>query len=71
MSEPLPAYYADLIPTAAELKLLARLRQLGQARTLAIVDPDSMTLWAARGPEHCNGKHPRTVEEMIIEARNA
>jgi hypothetical protein len=28
MSEPSPVYYADLIPTPAELKLLARLRQL-------------------------------------------
>jgi hypothetical protein len=68
MSEPSPVYYADLIPTAAELKLLARLRQL---RGMCIVDSDSMTLWAARGPEYCNGKRPRTIEEMIIEVRNA
>ena len=68
MTEPSPVYYADIIPTPAELKLLARLRQL---RGMAIVDSDSMTLWAARGPEFCNGKHPRSVEEMIIEARNA
>lgn len=66
MSEPAPVYYADLIPTASELKLLARLRQL---RGMCIVDSDSMTLWAARGPEYCNGKHGKTVEEMIIEAR--
>ena len=68
MTEPAPVYYADLVPTPAELKLLSRLRQL---RGMAIVDSDSMTLWAARGPEHCNGKHPRTVEELIIEARRA
>lgn len=68
MTEPAPVYYADLIPTPAELKLLARLRQL---RGMAIVDSGSMTIWAARGPEYCNGKHAKTVEEMIIEARNA
>lgn len=67
MSEPAPVYYADLAPTPAELKLLARLRQL---RGLCIVDSGSMTLWAARGPEYCNGKHAKTVEEMIIEMRN-
>ena len=68
MTEPSPIYYADLIPTPAELKLLARLRQL---RGMAIIDSDSMTLWAARGPEHCNGKHAPTIEEAIINARNA
>lgn len=68
MTEPSPVYYTDLIPTPSELKLLARLRQL---RGMAIVDSDSMTLWAARGPEYCNGKHAKTVEEMIIDARNA
>lgn len=66
MTEPSPVYYADVIPTKAELKLLARLRQL---RGMAIVDSDSMTLWAARGPEYCNGKHAPTLEESIIEAR--
>lgn len=68
MSEPAPVYYADLTPTPAELKLLARLRQL---RGLCIIDSANMTLWAARGPEYCNGKHAKTVEEMIIDARNA
>ena len=66
MSEPTPVYYADIEPTKAELKLIARLRQL---RGMAIVDSDAMIIWAARGPEHCNGKHAPTVEEMIIEAR--
>jgi hypothetical protein len=68
MGEPAPVYYADLIPTAAELKLLARLRQL---RGMAIVDSDSMTIWCTRGPEYCNGKHAATIEEQIIEVRNA
>lgn len=68
MTEPAPAYYADLIPTPSELKLLARLRKL---RGMAIVDSDSMTLWATNGPEYCNGKHQRTIEEAIIDARNA
>lgn len=67
MSEPSPVYYADLIPTPAELKILARGRQL---KGFAIVDFDSMTIYPCRGPEYCNGKHPRTVEEMIIEARS-
>lgn len=66
MTEPAPAYYADLIPTPSELKLLARLRQIGG---MAIVDSDSMTIWPARGPEYCNGKRPKTVEEMIVEVR--
>jgi len=47
---------AELVPTLPELKLLARLRQL---RGMCIVDSDSMTLWASRGPEYCNGKHPK------------
>lgn len=68
MTEPAPVYYADLTPTPAELKLLARLRQL---RGMCIVDSESMTLWAARGPENCNGKRARSVEEMIVEARRA
>lgn len=68
MPEQAPTYYADLIPTPSELKLLARLRK---HRGMAIVDSDSMTLWAANGPEYCNGKRPKSVEEMIIEARTA
>jgi len=66
MSEPQPVYYADIIPTRSELKLIARLRQL---RGMAIVDSDSMTLWAARGPEYCNGKHAPTLEDEIIAAK--
>lgn len=68
MSEPSPVYYADLIPTKAELKLLARLRK---SRGFYIVDSDSMTLWEAPRPEYCNGRHAATIEESIIEARNA
>lgn len=68
MTEPAPAYYANLVPTPAELKLLARLRQI---RGMAIVDSEGMKIWPARGPENCNGKHQRTIEEAIIEARNA
>lgn len=68
MTEPAPAYYADLVPTPAELKLLSRLRKL---RGMAIVDSDSMRVWPTTGPEYCNGKHAKTVEEMIIDARNA
>ena len=66
MGEPSPVYYADLIPTQAELKLLARLRQL---RGMCIVDSDCMRVWPTRKPEDCNGKHAPTIEEMIIEVR--
>ncbi len=55
MTEPLSTdlYAAELTPTVAELKLLARLRQIAG---MCIVDSDSMTVWTCRGPEHLNGK---------------
>lgn len=68
MNEQAPVYYADLIPTPAELKLLARLRKL---RGMCIVDSDCMRVWPTLKPEDCNGKHVQTIEEQIIDARNA
>lgn len=67
MTEPAPVYYADLIPTQSELKLLSRLRQL---RGMCIVDSDAMRVWPTHKPEDCNGRRPHTIEEQIIEARN-
>lgn len=70
MPESTPTYLVNIQPTAAELKLIARLRQIGG---FALVDSDSMTVWRCGPPEHCNGhapRQPQTVEEMIIAARN-
>ena len=55
MTEPHPStlYAAELTPTLSQLKLLARLRQIGG---MCIVDSDSMTIWPCRGPEYCNGR---------------
>lgn len=46
----------DIIPTRAELRLIARLRQ---HRGMMIVDADSMCLWTAGRMEQCNGRQPR------------
>lgn len=59
MSEP-PASMGHVVkvqPTEAELNLITRLRQL---RGLAVVDSDSMTLYACGKPEYCNGKRGKT-----------
>lgn len=63
VTEPSPAtlYAADLTPTLAELKLLARLRQIGG---MCIVDSDSMTIWRAGPAEYCNGKRGAVVQEL-------
>lgn len=64
MTEP-PAselYSVNLVPTPAELKLLARLRQV---TGMCVVDSDSMTIWRCGPPEYCNGRKRAGVERYI------
>lgn len=63
MTEPTPStlYAANLTPTLAELKLLARLRQIGG---MCIVDSDAMVVYKAGPPEYCNGKHGGAATEL-------
>jgi len=63
-------YPTNRLVTEAEWKLIQRLRQICG---FALVDSDLMMIWRCGPPEHCNGhapRQPKTVEEMIIAARN-